>query len=79
VAEEAAGYGVGRVRMLERIEELKVWEREKEELLAWVTAMAEEHGLYVEPLKAVLGGELSGDDVENTWSLEKRSRAASPQ
>jgi len=42
--------------MLERIEELEVWEREKEELLAWVTAMAEEHGLYVEPLKAALGG-----------------------
>jgi hypothetical protein len=56
VAEEAAGYGGGRISVLERIEELEVREREKEELLAWVTAMAEEHGLDVESLKAVLGG-----------------------
>jgi hypothetical protein len=42
--------------VLERIEELEAREREKKELLAWVTAMAEEHGLDVEPLRAVLGG-----------------------
>ena len=44
-----------KAQVLERIEELAEREREKEELLTRVTAMAEEHGLDAGPLKAVLG------------------------
>ena len=43
-----------RAQLLERIEELEAQEREREELLAGVTAMAEDHGLDAEALKAVL-------------------------
>jgi len=42
--------------VLGRIEELEEQEREKEELLARVTAIAEQHGLDAGTLKAVLGG-----------------------
>ena len=42
----------GKVRSMEQLEERK---REKTELLAGVNAMAEEHGLDVGPLGAVLG------------------------
>jgi uncharacterized protein (UPF0335 family) len=45
-----------RAQVLGRIEELEAREREKEELLDGVTAMAEEHGLDAGALKAVLGG-----------------------
>ena len=45
-----------RTQVLGRIEELEAREREKERLLAGVTAVAEEHGLDAGPLKAVLGG-----------------------
>ena len=45
-----------RVQVLGRIDELEEREREKEELLAGVASMAEEHGLDAGPLKAVLGG-----------------------
>jgi nucleotide-binding universal stress UspA family protein len=45
-----------RAQVLERIEELEAREREKEELLAGVTAVAEEHGLDVGPLRVVLDG-----------------------
>jgi hypothetical protein len=45
-----------RAQVLERIELLEEQEREKEELLAGVAAVAEEHGLDAGPLKAVLGG-----------------------
>jgi hypothetical protein len=45
-----------RAQVLGRIEELEEQEREKEELLAGVAAVAEEHGLDAGPLKAVLGG-----------------------
>jgi nucleotide-binding universal stress UspA family protein len=45
-----------RAQVLGRVEELEAREREKEELLAGVAAVAEEHGLDVGPLKAVLGG-----------------------
>jgi hypothetical protein len=43
-----------RAQVLARIEELEAREREKEELLAGVTAMAEQHGLDAGALKAVL-------------------------
>jgi hypothetical protein len=42
--------------VLARIEVLEEREREKEEMLAGVAAVAEEHGLDVGPLKAVVGG-----------------------
>lgn len=45
-----------KAQVLRRIEELEEREREKEELLAGVTAMTEEYGLDVGPLKAVLNG-----------------------
>jgi hypothetical protein len=45
-----------KAQVLERIELLEEQEREKEELLAGVAAVAEEHGLDAGPLKAVLGG-----------------------
>lgn len=45
-----------RVQVLGRIEVLEEREREKEGLLAGLTAMAGEHGLDKGPLKAVLGG-----------------------
>ena len=45
-----------RGQVLGRIEELEEREREKEELLAGVAALTEEHGLDAGPLKAVLGG-----------------------
>jgi nucleotide-binding universal stress UspA family protein len=45
-----------KAQVLARIEVLEEQERKKEELLAQVDAVAEEHGLDVEPLKAVLGG-----------------------
>ncbi len=44
-----------RAQLLGRIEELEEREREKEELLAGAAAVAEEHGLDVGPLRAVLG------------------------
>ena len=44
-----------RAQVLERIEELEARENEREELLAEVTAMAEEHGLDAAALKAVGG------------------------
>jgi uncharacterized protein (UPF0335 family) len=40
--------------VLERIETLEEQEREREELLSEVTAMAEEHGLDAGALKAVM-------------------------
>jgi len=43
-----------KAHFLTRIEELEAREREREELLAGVTAMAEGHGLDAEALKAVL-------------------------
>jgi hypothetical protein len=45
-----------RAQVLARIEELEAREREKEELLAGVTAMAEQHGLDAGVLKALLSG-----------------------
>ena len=42
--------------MLERIEALEERERERQELLAEVAAMAEEHGLNVGALMAEVGG-----------------------
>jgi hypothetical protein len=45
-----------KAQVLGRIEELKRREREREEMLAEVTAMAEEHGLDAGALKAVLDG-----------------------
>ena len=45
-----------RAQVLERIEILEEQEREKDRLLAGVTAMAGERGLDVKPVKAVLGG-----------------------
>ena len=45
-----------RAQVLGRIEELEEREREKEELLAQVDAVAEEHGLDAGPLRAVLAG-----------------------
>ena len=45
-----------RAQVLARIEELEEREREKEELLAQVDVLTEEHGLDAGPLKAVLGG-----------------------
>jgi hypothetical protein len=45
-----------RAQVLGRLDELEEREREKERLLAGVTAVAEEHGLDAGPLKAVLGG-----------------------
>ncbi len=44
-----------RAQVLGRIEELEEREREKEELLAQVDTVAEEHRLDVGPLKAILG------------------------
>jgi hypothetical protein len=44
-----------RAQVLERIEVLEEREREREELLAEVAAMAEEHGLDAGALKAVMG------------------------
>ena len=43
-------------QVLERIETLEEQERERQELLAEVTAMAEDHGLDAGALKAVVGG-----------------------
>jgi hypothetical protein len=45
-----------KVQVLRRIEILEEQEREKEELLARMDAVAEEHGLDAGPLKALLGG-----------------------
>jgi hypothetical protein len=45
-----------RAQVLERIEVLEEQERERRELLAEVTAMAEEHGLDAGALRAVMGG-----------------------
>jgi hypothetical protein len=44
-----------KAQVLTRIEELEEREREREELLAGVTAMAEEHGLDAGAVKAVMG------------------------
>jgi hypothetical protein len=44
-----------RAEVLERIETLERQEREREELLAGVASMAEEHGLDDGALKAALG------------------------
>ena len=44
-----------RAQVLGRTEVLEEREREKERLLAGVTAVAEEHGLEAGPLRAVLG------------------------
>ena len=43
-------------QVLERIENLEERKREREELLAEVVAVAEEHGLDAWALKAVRGG-----------------------
>ena len=45
-----------KTQVLARIEVLEEQEREKEELLARMDAVAEEHGLDAGPLKALLGG-----------------------
>ena len=45
-----------KAQVLGRIAVLEEREREKERLLVGVEAVAEEHGLDVEPLKAALGG-----------------------
>lgn len=45
-----------KAQVLERIEILEEQERERQELLAEVTAMAEEHGLDAGAVKAVIGG-----------------------
>jgi uncharacterized protein (UPF0335 family) len=44
-----------KAQVLGRIEELEAREREREELMAEVTEMGEEHGLDTEALKAVMG------------------------
>jgi uncharacterized protein (UPF0335 family) len=44
------------VQVLKRIEVLEEREREREELLSEVTAIAEEHGLDAGALMAVMGG-----------------------
>ena len=44
-----------RAQVLGRIEELEEREREKEELLAEIATVAEEHGLEAGALKAVMG------------------------
>jgi uncharacterized protein (UPF0335 family) len=45
-----------KAQVLERIEELEEREREREEMLTQVMAVADEHGLDAGPLKAVMGG-----------------------
>jgi hypothetical protein len=70
-----------RAQVLARIETLEKQEREKEELLQGVTAMAEEHGLDAGALKAVIGG-LGLGSVRRTYELQKnwwRARDADSQ
>jgi uncharacterized protein (UPF0335 family) len=44
-----------RTQILERVEELEAREREREDVVAQVVEMAEEHGLDAGVLKAVIG------------------------